>query len=137
MDREQREQLIDLLRGLGAADADLALDNARKAAALVEAAGLDWQDLIAFPRQDGDNFASEFDHGDIDLDDEDGESAAPSLDTADASIARTLDRLLGLEGLSVETRGDLEGFSADLAADSLDEQDRRYVLALATRLGVR
>ncbi|PWR21386.1 hypothetical protein DKG74_13195 [Zavarzinia aquatilis] len=82
--------------------------------------------------RDGDDFAPDFDHGDIDLDDEDGDSPTP--DTADASIARTLDRLLRLDSLSAETRADLESFSADLAAGRLDEQDRRYVQALAVRL---
>lgn len=136
MDNEQREQLIELLRGLASDDPDVVVDHARRASALVDGAGLDWADLIAYPREVRSAFAPDFDHGDIDLDDEEAESAAPVLDTADGSVGRTLDRLLGLTVLSPETREDLEGFAADLAAGNLDEQDRRYIQALAVRLGV-
>lgn len=136
MDREQREQLIELLRGLASDDPDVVVDHARRASALVESAGLDWSDLVVSPRGARNGFTPDFDHGDIDLDEEDGDSAPPPLDTADDSVGRTLDRLLGLTVLSPETREDLEGFATDLAAGNLDEQDRRYIQALAARLGV-
>lgn len=136
MDREQREQLIELLRGLASDDPDLVVDHARRASALVEATGLDWSEVVAAPRGGRDVFTPDFDHGDFDLDEEDGDSAPSPLDTADDSVGRTLRRLLDLDVLSDETRADIEGFAADLAAGNLDEQDRRYVQALAARLGV-
>lgn len=136
MDREQREQLIELLRGLDSDDPDVVIDHARRASALVESAGLDWSEVVAAPRAGRDVFTPDFDHGDFDLDEEDGDSASPPLDTADDSVGRTLRRLLDLDVLSDETRADIEGFAADLAAGNLDEQDRRYVQALAARLGV-
>ncbi|MCW0181539.1 MAG: hypothetical protein OJI70_07165 [Zavarzinia sp.] len=136
MDRAQREHLIELLRGLGADDPAAVYNNAREAAALVEASGLEWWEIIRPSDTVKGGFAPDFDHGDIDLDDEAGDSAIALADTADESVGQTLERLLRLGSLSAETRADVEGFVADLNAGSLDEQDRRYIQALAIRLGI-
>lgn len=135
MDREQRQLLVDTLRGLDAADDQEALSNARKAAGLVAEAGLDWADLIAPTGGNGD-LSSDFDHGSIDFDD-DEEGAAPGAPVDDIRLSALIQRLIQQDTISAETRSDLDDYAADLSAGRLEAADRAYIVALAARLKIR
>jgi len=142
MDRDRRDQLIEALQGLDAADEATVVENARRVVALAGELGLDWAE--ALPRPGGyEGLEADFDHGSIDFDSEDeaAETDAAETKTAgpvdDGSLGALLRRLTVQAGVSVETRGELEEFARDLAAGTLDPGDRRYIVALASRLGVQ
>lgn len=136
MDRERRLQLIEALRGLAAADDALVLENARIAAAILDEEGLDWADVIAQGGGQAD-LADEFDHGSFDLDGDDDAAEADGAPIEDSRLGALLERLEAHAGISAETRAELADFRRDLAEGSLDAGDRKYVVALAGRLGVK
>ena len=59
----------------------------------------------------------------------------PAASPAADETARLIDRLLR-KGVSDDLREDLTEMKRQLADGSLDQEDRRYVRALAKRLGV-
>jgi hypothetical protein len=115
-----RNALIELLDRLGSTDDAMVLEAARALHRKAAESGLSWDDLL---RLDDDEPAEE----------EAEEVAAPSPDADET--ARLIDRLLR-KGVSENTRGDLTEMKRQLAEGSLDQEDRRYVRALAKRLGV-
>jgi hypothetical protein len=137
MDRDRRDQLIEALQGLAAGDDAIVLENARRVVTLADELGLDWAEALQ-RLGGGEVLEADFDHGSIDFDSEDdgaGGTAAAPVD--DGSVGALLQRLTVQPGVSVETRGELEEFARDLAAGTLDPGDRRYIVALASRLGLR
>ena len=119
MTNEDRAALIELLDRLGSSDDAAVLEAARALNRKVVEAGLSWDDLIEL-----DTSAPA---------DEAEEVAAPSPDADETT--RLIDRLLR-KGVSETTREDLTEMKRQLADGSLDNEDRRYVRALAKRLGV-
>lgn len=119
MTGEDRAALIELLDRLGSSDDAAVLDAARALHRKVVEAGLSWDDIIGLES------AAPVD--------EDVTAAAPGPDADE--ITRLIDRLLR-NGVSETTREDLAEMKRQLADGSLDNEDRRYVRALAKRLGV-
>jgi hypothetical protein len=87
--------------------------------------GLSWDDLIRLDRSEEADITSDVDEA--------LEPAALSPDAAETT--RLIDRVLR-KGVSESTREDLVEMKRQLADGSLDADDRRYVRALAKRLGV-
>ncbi|MCF4164245.1 hypothetical protein L2U69_01125 [Zavarzinia compransoris] len=137
MDRERRTRLVDALHEMADEDDATALDAARRATAILAESGLDWEDAIVYPARAEAPFMADFDHGAIDIDGEDQEGAPVVLDEGDETVGRLLQSLLDLPELGAETRAEVKEYAEELAAGTLDGQDRRYVAALAARLGVR
>ncbi|RJF87325.1 hypothetical protein D3874_10045 [Oleomonas cavernae] len=136
MDRDRRDQLIEALQGLAADDDAIVVENARRVATLADELGLDWAE--ALPRLGGGGgLEADFDHGSIDFDTEDDVAEGPAAAAVDdGNLGALLQRLTAQAGVSVETRTELEEFARDLAAGTLDPGDRRYIVALAGRLGL-
>jgi hypothetical protein len=122
-----RAALIDLLGRLGSDDDATALEAARALHRKVTESGLSWDDLI--PLDTSDDAPAE----------EEGEAergeVAVALTPDAAETTRLIDRMLR-KGVSESLREDLTEMKRQLADGSLDEDDRRYVRALAKRLGV-
>jgi hypothetical protein len=119
MTNEDRAALIELLDRLGSSDDATVLEAARALSRKVTEAGLSWDDLI---ERDASAPADEAE-----------ETAAPSPDADETT--RLIDRLLR-KGVSENLREDLTDMKRQLAAGELDQEDRRYLRALAKRLGV-
>ena len=131
MDQEQRDKLIATLRWLGAAEDTDALEAARAATAQLADLGLDWEDVVVRAAGKG-SALDDYDHGAIDFD---AEETAPDTTALDQeTIARVLHGLQARPGLADDTREELRDFADQLAAGTLDVQDRAYILALARRL---
>jgi hypothetical protein len=122
-----RAALIDLLGRLGSDDDATVLEAARALHRKVTESGLSWDDLI--PLDTSDDAPAE----------EEGEAergeVAVALTPDAAETTRLIDRMLR-KGVSESLREDLTEMKRQLADGSLDEDDRRYVRALAKRLGV-
>lgn len=131
MDQEQRDKLIATLRWLGAAEDADALEAARAATAQLADLGLDWEDVVVRAAGKG-SALDDYDHGAIDFDAEEPSVDAAALDQE--TIARVLHGLQARPGLADDTREELRDFADQLAAGSLDVQDRAYIMALARRL---
>jgi hypothetical protein len=121
MTSEDRATLIELLDRLGSADDATVLEAARALHRKVAESGLSWDDLLRVEEADPTPAVSEAE-------------AVPSSAGAD-EITRLIDRLLR-KGVSDNLREDLTEMKRQLAEGSLDSEDRRYVRALAKRLGV-
>ncbi len=119
MTNVDRAALIDLLDRLGSDDDAAVLEAARALHRKAAESGLSWDDLI---RPEGANDEPAADDVPV---------ASPDAD----ETARLIDRLLR-KGVSDDLREDLTEMKRQLADGSLDQQDRRYVRALAKRLGV-
>jgi hypothetical protein len=115
-----RAALIDLLDRLGSDDDAAVLEAARALHRKATESGLSWDDLI---RLDGADDAPAAD--DVPL------ASPPDAD----ETTRLIDRVLR-KGVSDDLREDLTEMKRQLADGSLDQEDRRYVRALAKRLGV-
>lgn len=116
-----RAALIALLDRLGSDDDAAVLEAARALHRAAAEAGLSWDDLIALEQDDDDQ------------DDTGAVTAAPGPDGAET--LRLIDRLLR-KGVSDDLRQDLLEMKRQLGDGSLDDDDRRYVRAVAKRLGV-
>ena len=117
-----RAALIDLLDRLGSDDDATVLEAARALHRKAAESGLSWDDLIQLDRPDEETLA------------DDGPETSPASPNADETT-RLIDRLLR-KGVSDALREDLTEMKRQLADGSLDQEDRRYVRALAKRLGV-
>ncbi len=151
MSELDRNRLIDLLERLGAKEDEQVLAAAREVHAYVSESGFDWDELL---EPDDDEFdddrdiedeeeapADEDDDADEDDEaDEDEDEAAPEPAEAPPppaeleEDAKLIDRLLARKGLGAETRSELNGLKADIAAGEFTAMDSRYVRALAKRL---
>ena len=118
MTNEDRAALIELLDRLGSDDDAAVLEAARALHRKAAESGLSWDDIIRLDDEPAD---------------EDEEVAAPSPNADE--ITRLIDRMLR-KGVSDTLREDLTDMKRQLADGSLDQEDRRYVRALAKRLGV-
>jgi hypothetical protein len=119
-----RAALIELLDRLGSDDDATVLEAARALHRKVTESGLSWDDLIRLDRSEETDTAPDAD-----------EALEPAALTPDgAETTRLIDRLLR-KGVSESTREDLIEMKRQLADGSLDDDDRRYVRALAKRLG--
>jgi hypothetical protein len=118
-----RTALIELLDRLGSDDDATVLEAAKALHRMAAETGLSWDDIIQL---DNDDDASPEATDDI------GPMAARP-DAADT--LRLIDRLLR-KGVSDALREDLLEMKRQLGEGSLDEDDRRYVRAVAKRLGV-
>jgi hypothetical protein len=118
-----RTALIELLDRLGSDDDATVLEAAKALHRMAAETGLSWDDIIQL---DNDDDASPEATDDI------GPMAARP-DAAD--MLRLIDRLLR-KGVSDALREDLLEMKRQLGEGSLDEDDRRYVRAVAKRLGV-
>ena len=120
MTNEDRAALIELLDRLGSDDDAAVLEAARALHRKAAESGLSWDDIIRLDDEPADE-------------DEEAAAAAPSPDADE--ITRLIDRMLR-KGVSDTLREDLTDMKRQLADGSLDQEDRRYVRALAKRLGV-
>ena len=114
-----RAGLIELLDRLGSDDDAAVLEAARALHRKAAESGLSWDDLI---RPDG-------------ADDEPADGAPLATPPDADETTRLIDRLLRKD-VSDDLREDLAEMKRQLADGSLDQEDRRYVRALAKRLGV-
>jgi hypothetical protein len=120
-----RAALIELLDRLGSDDDAIVLEAARALHRKAAESGVSWDDLIRLDRSEEADTTSDAD-----------EALEPAALTPDAAeTTRLIDRVLR-KGVSESTREDLIEMKRQLADGSLDADDRRYVRALAKRLGV-
>ena len=120
MTNVDRAALIDLLDRLGSDDDAAVLEAARALHRKAAESGLSWDDLIRLDAADDEPTADD----------------VPVASPPDADeTTRLIDRLLR-KGVSDDLRGDLTEMKRQLADGSLEQEDRRYVRALAKRLGV-
>jgi hypothetical protein len=120
-----RAALIELLDRLGSSDDATVLEAARALHRKAAESGMSWDDLLRLDQDDREPGADETDQGQ--------EPSPASPDTAETT--RLIDRLLR-KGVSENLREDLTEMKRQLAAGELDQEDRRYLRALAKRLGV-
>ena len=120
MTNVDRAALIDLLDRLGSDDDATVLEAARALHRKAAESGLSWDDLIRLDAAD----------------DEPTVDDVPVASPPDADeTTRLIERLLR-KGVSDDLREDLTEMKRQLADGSLEQEDRRYVRALAKRLGV-
>lgn len=127
-----RSELIGLLDKLGAADDGEVLAAARGVHARVSEAGLAWGEVLR-PVLGGYDDADDLAEDDLPEDDE--APVAPILGDK-AEDGKLIDQLLARKGLSREMRQSLAELKRGLSDGTTDATDRRYIRALAKRLGV-
>lgn len=126
MTAPDRDRLIEALDRLGDPDDATALGAAREVAGAMKAAGLDWDDVLALPASTGI------------ADDEAPTAGTPANTVAvgdNAEALKTIERLLARPGLFEGTRDELIGYRDDIASGEFGAEERRYLAALAARLG--
>lgn len=116
MEYPDRDQIVGLLERLGENDDNEVLGAARQLHGLVAESGAVWDDLLA-PR-------------DVAIE----EPPSEPVDLEDTAALSLIETLLAREGLSDEMREELAGYQADIAESELTDDDRRYLIALETRL---
>jgi len=115
-----REAVVAALEGLDQADDAAALAAARQAAALITAAGLHWDQVIAPPSAP--------------------ETAEPepippaAEDPPSGDDKALIGRLLAIKTLYEGTRHELEGYLEDIDAGEFTAADSRYLKALYKRI---
>jgi hypothetical protein len=109
MPNTDRESFLALLGRLGGPDDADVLAAAREASRRVAASGLDWEELLRPP-------------------------PAPRIEVS-GDDAELIERLLATASVGEATKDELRGFRDDLAKGALDAADRKYIRALARRLG--
>jgi len=125
MTNEDRAALVELLDRLGSSDDATVLEAARALHRKAAESGLSWDELLRLDQNDPDTATDQSD-----------ESQEPAFVGPDAAeTARLIDRVLR-KGVSDTLREDLTEMKRQLAGGELDQEDRRYVRALAKRLGV-
>jgi hypothetical protein len=124
-----RPAVIDLLGRLGDANDDEALKAARELNRMVGDCGLSWDELLR----------ADFGAADAVEEPEIAETPAePDGNVSDADkneATRLIDRLLARKTLSGSLREDLVEIKRSIVEGTFDAMDRRYVRALAKRLG--
>jgi hypothetical protein len=119
-----RTALVELLDRLGSDDDATVLEAAKALHRMAAEAGLSWDDVIQLDHHDDASPEATDDIGPM-----------SSISPEAADTVRVIDRLLR-KGISDTLREDLLEMKRQLGEGSLDEGDRRYVLAVAKRLGV-
>jgi hypothetical protein len=120
-----RAGFIELLDRLGADNDAAVLEAARALHRKAAESGLNWDDLLTV---ESENYEEPAEEEAAPLD-----PAGLSADSAEA--LRLIERLLR-KGVSETLREDLTEMKRSLADGSLDAIDRRYLRALAKRLGI-
>jgi hypothetical protein len=120
-----RAALIDLLDRLGSSDDATVLEAARALHSKAAESGLSWDDLLRLDQPDEDAAADESGEG----------QASPVASPGATETVRLIDRLLR-KGVSDNLREELLEMKRQLGNGELDQEDRRYLRALAKRLGV-
>ncbi|MCZ6603792.1 MAG: hypothetical protein O7A03_01450 [Alphaproteobacteria bacterium] len=145
-----RDNVIELLKKLGADQDEAVLEAARQVHAQITDAGMSWDDLLvpvvaADDGDDGDDGDDSDDGDDGDDGDEaeyqdaEDETPEPPANTAkkDADSLALIDELLAKSGISEDLRKELESYKTDIAKGEFEESDRRYVRAVHNRLSKR
>lgn len=126
MTAPDRDRLIEALDRLGDPDDTTALAAAREIAGAMTEGGLDWDDVLALPVEDeiaGDEAVMA------------DAQVAPVAVGDNAEALKTIERLLARPGLFEGTRQELTGYRDDIVSGEFGADDRRYLAALAARLG--
>ena len=136
MNQSERLYLLERLERLGAEDDAEALQAARELAARVSDGGLDWDELIAPEDPPDEEFAAaDYDE----LEEEGGEDFpddGPALEGDGSAEMQLLQKLLERKGTSRALKEELQEMRRDAASgEGLSDMDRRYLRALAARLG--
>ncbi|MDF1732676.1 MAG: hypothetical protein P1U49_14305 [Minwuia sp.] len=113
-----RDALLAALDALGGEDDQTVLSAARAAAAMMDQAALEWEEVLV-ERLPGTVASS-----------------APAIEVGedDASIRSAIEAMLARPALHDGTREDLEDFMRELEAGELAQEDRTYIAALYQRL---
>lgn len=126
MTAPDRDRLIEVLDRLGDPNDATALGAARELASAMKEAGLDWDDVLTLPASTG-------------IGDDEALTASTPADPVsvgdNAEALKTIDRLLARPGLFDGTRDELIGYRDDIASGKFGAEERRYLDALAARLG--
>ncbi len=140
-----RDRFIELLERLGAPSDAEVLAAAREIHGRVQAAALDWHDLLAPPpdaerlSDDNDSDISPFEIKDRrdDRSVADQEPIPPRQAQRFAEELALIDSLLARPALALETRRELLDLRADIAANEFADMDGRYLRDLAARLDAK
>lgn len=113
-----RDALLAALDALGGEDDQTVLSAARAAAAMVDQAALEWEDIL-LERLPGATVSS-----------------GPAIEVGedDDSIRKAIEAMLARPSLHDGTREDLEDFARELEAGELASEDRAYIIGLYQRL---
>jgi hypothetical protein len=125
MTNEDRAALVELLDRLGSSDDATVLEAARTLHRKAAESGLSWDELLRLDQDDPEAVAEESDEG----------QEVPAASGDAAETVRLIDRLLR-KGVSDNLREDLIDMKRQLGNGELAQEDRRYLRALAKRLGV-
>ncbi len=129
----EREAFIGLLEQLGSESDEEALAAARSIDAQIKETGVSW-DMLLVPAPGDDDDDDDDDYADDD-DDDDYEGPTP-IDPASADEDLALIEQLQAADVSDETREELEDYKVDIEEGDFTDADRRYLRALAKRLGI-
>jgi hypothetical protein len=127
MENLDRPGIIELLGRLGAADDQTVLQAARELHRKVSEAGASWEEIIGRPAAVAP--APEAPPPG---------AAAPAAAASGGDrgdVSRIIERLLARKDLSATLREELTEMKRNAADGGLDDMDRKYVRALAKRLG--
>lgn len=125
IDLDRAELLAALAR---LADPDEGADAARRAAAMVGDAGLDWPDIIV----DEETLSALRSTRDTEPATDTSQQIDNAASAADAGLL--IDQLLERDNLFEGTRAELEAYKDDLASGDFDESDLAYLNALYARV---
>jgi len=119
-----RAEIIALLERLGAdADAEV-LESARALHAIVEEAGVVWDELLIAEDSAGIDVESAGEPATDEITANDGDDGALAL----------VEELLARSGITDDFRRELEGYKADIADGVFAADDHRYLVAVSKRL---
>ena len=121
MTSAERAELIELLDSLGAESDAAVLATARALHRKATESGLSWRELLDVESDEPEESADE-------------PAVVESMSGDNADALRQIDRILR-KGVSDTLREDLAEMKRNIADGSFDAMDRRYVRALAKRLG--
>jgi len=132
-----RPGIVELLGRLGEENEQTVVQAARELHAKVAHSGLTWDDLL---RPESEIAGGDAERHDVSLDaasdaDRPAETAGEPSAADKAEAARLIDRLLARKNLSSTLREDLADLKGTIVDGTFDAMDRRYIRALAKRLG--
>jgi hypothetical protein len=128
MENLDRPGIIELLGRLGAEDDQTVLQAARELHRKVTDAGASWDEIIGRP-----GVAAPAAEPPAAASASVAPADAPAADRGD--VGRIIDRLLARKDISSNLREELSEMKRSAADGSLDDMDRKYVRALAKRMG--
>ena len=128
-----RPRIIELLGRFGAEQDAAVLEAARELDRMVTGSGSAWDDLLRPDLAAADDEVERSDQPEAVAVDQPVGGVVGAAEMAEA--ARLIDRLLARKNLSSTMSDDLADLKRSIAEGSFDAMDRRYVRALAKRLG--